>query len=132
MPALKVHKEKQGNNIYARPFFSLCSGLCLRLRFTRKARKNSFCATRLVPASKVHRESTEKDICATRPLPAPRVHSESNFVFCAARPVPALKVHKEKQGNNIHARLFFSLCSGLCVRLRFTKKARKSCLVVMR
>ena len=66
-----------------------------------------------MPAPKVHRASKGKFFfCATRPVPAPRVHSESIFFFCAARPVPALKVHKGKQGHKIFRvtrAFFFSL-----------------------
>ena len=42
MPALKVHKEKQGNNIYTRFFFFLLGP---------------------VPTPKVHKESKEKFSC---------------------------------------------------------------------
>ena len=95
--------------------------------------KKMFCATRPVPAPKVHRESKDFFFFALRaPCPRRGFIAKAFFFFCAARPVPALKVHKGKQGNEIrratHA-FFFSLLSGLCLRLRFTRKARKSFLV---
>ena len=50
-----------------------------------------------------------------------------NFFVCAARLVPAPKVHRGSK-QTIYSALHgfvFSLCSGLCLRLRFTGKARK-------
>ena len=55
----------------------------IHLRFTGKAGKIFFfCATHLVPAPKVHRESKgKKTVGATRPVPAPTVHRESKENF---------------------------------------------------
>ena len=40
--------------------------------------KNCFCASRLVPTLKVHRESKEKkNFCASRLVAAPKIHKES-------------------------------------------------------
>jgi hypothetical protein len=95
-----------------------------------------FCATRLVPAPKVHRASKEKNVfCATRRVHAPRVHSESTiFCFALRALCPRLRFTRESKETKYFALRapFSSLCSGLSVRLRFAMKARKIFLVGMR
>ena len=72
MPAPKVHRESKEKKNFAR------RASCPRLRFTRKARKIVFCATRLVPTPKVYRKALKKKILRYAPVPAPKVHRESN------------------------------------------------------
>ena len=92
----------------------------------KKCEKKIFCATRLVPAPKVHRESRGKKIFrASRLVPAPKVHRESEkkkfsryapraraqgsqgkrkkFFFGATRLVPAPKVHRENKEKKMPA-----------------------------
>ena len=60
-------------------------------------------------------------------MPALKVHRKARIFFFAARLVPAPKVHRGSKQTIyfvLHA-FIFSLCSGLCLRLRFTGKARK-------
>jgi len=103
-----------------------------------------FCASRLVPSPKVHRESREqKFFCASRLVPAPKVHRESKekkkksrfapcayaygsqgkhgkqFFFRASRFVPLSMVHRESKKNKIFA------LRASCPRLRFTGKTGK-------
>ena len=76
-------------------FFFLCAEPCPRPL----VRKKIFCASRLVPAPKVHRESRDKFwFCASRLVYAPKGHRESGekHFFCTTRLVPAPKVGSQE------------------------------------
>ena len=73
--------------------------MCPRLRFPGKASKNKFCAARVVPALRLHREG------------------DDNF-YRVSRLVLVLKLHKKNFFLALHA-----MCERLCQRLGSTVKA---------